>query len=73
MQMKPCCIYAKNIKDKNGTPIAMIVVESSKRESIDCDLIRKSIDETHEQAIREMIDSLKFAEPSLKIARGLRI
>lgn len=73
MQMKPCCIYAKNIKDKNGTPIAMIVVESSKRESINCNFIQKSIDETHEQAIQEMIDSLKFAEPSLKIARGLRI
>lgn len=68
MKMKPQCIYAKSINDLNKTPTALLMIESSKKDSIDCELVDRRLRETHEQAISEMLEAYKFAEPSLKIA-----
>lgn len=71
MNMKSRAIYAKHIKDTNGVPVAVIVIESMKRDAFDPQKLKQDLEESYDQVINDMLDSFKSSEPSLRIAKEL--
>ncbi len=73
INMKSTCLWAKSLKNKKGDRFAIVVIESTKRDSLARNTLSEFFENGKGYEIQETLDALGFMEPNLRIAGELGI
>lgn len=69
LTMQATCLWAKSLSNAKNVPFALVVVESTKRGNIDEEAMANFFDGNERAEIENLLDSLAFMEPNLRLAQ----